>query len=253
MQDEELQRPLILDKDVATNPSDPTPARQDSTAISKRRIRIVGTSILVTLFAGLLVLACNNNLVGHCDSTRLQGHHSHGHINYMATLKKNQQIEYAREFTAPCDYGILVFNVGPAASYLPYQYDMYQDAYVFSNNKKMCWMYPTYRGIQRGPFPWWVQGDPTSFDVETGKTPQKISNRIVRPLDAKNFTASKGGDFLIMAHHKFYTPTFYRNLKAKINSWTSEDDQDELLADDFGTLFDNLFEDQEGGDFEIVF
>lgn len=244
MQDEELQRPLFSDTGTTKRTSHPSSGRERS-KISACRI-----GILVALLAGLLVAVCT--LTGPCSSTDgLSGHSKHGHVTYQATLKKNQQIEYVREFTAPCDFGILVFNVGPAAEYLPYKYDIYEDAYVFSNNKKMCWMYPTYRGIQRGPFPWWKQGDPTSFDVAVGKTPQKISNRIVRPADAKNITAYKGGDFIIMAKHRFYTPAFYQHLKDGINSWTGEDEEGDLV-DAFGTLFDD-FEDQETGEFEILF
>lgn len=231
MQDEELQQPLVHGDEShgRTMTSDHLPSR--GTTLLRRRDGIV----MVLLFS-LLLLA--GPVLHHFSAISFRHKHHHGHVVYQATLKKNNQIEYAREFTAPCDYGVLVFNVGPAKDYLPYSYDIYQDAYVFSNNKKMCWLYPNYRAIQKGPFPWWVQGDPTSFDVPLGKKPQKISHRIVRPADAKNFTASKGGDFVIIGHHKFYTPSFYKSLKAKINSWTDDDD-DGFDFGNFGSSLEN--------------
>jgi hypothetical protein len=232
LDDEELQSPLL----------DGTPEVVETSLkrATNWRIRapLVSLVVVVALSLAVFGISCcskNHSMLGH--------HHAyHGHVFYQATLKPNNQIEYAREFTAPCDHGILVFNIGPAADYLPYQYDVYQDAYVFSNNKKLCWAYPTYRGIQKGPFPWWVQGDPTSFDVSTGLTPIRISHRVVRPAHSKNFTAHKGGDYLIMAHHKFYTPAFYENLKHTVNSGTDEDLDmgfEQLLiamTDDDGTL-----------------
>ena len=227
---EDLHNPLLEEVSNRTEKS----LLPDKEARGRRPI--FGLLILcgaLSLAAFLASSCCSKN-----HQPVLSGHHTHhGHVFYQATLKPNNQIEYAREFTAPCDHGILVFNVGPAADYLPYMYDIYQDAYVFSNNKKMCWAYPTYRGIQKGPFPWWVQGDPTSFDVLTGLTPTKISHRIVRPIGARNISAHKGGDYLIMAHHKFYTPTFYENLKNTVNSWTDDDDNN-----DEGALFDALFD-----------
>ena len=41
---------------------------------------------------------------------------------------------------------------------------------------------------------------------------------------------AKGGDYLVMAKHNFYTPAYYRSLKALINSWSA--DGAELTADD---------------------
>lgn len=255
MIDEELQQPLMDGgRGGVSKTGDPN-------VIGASRLRtakmLLGWFLAASL---LLVVACCVHQ--HCNEATgvlMKHHHYHGHVSYQATLKKNQQIEYSREFTAPCNFGILVFNVGPAAKYLPYNYDIYQDAYVFSNNKKLCWMYPTYRGIQKGPFAWWKQGDPTSFDVPVGREPQKISNRIVKPMDAKNFTAVKGGDFLIIAHGKFYTPYFYRKLKEQVNHWTEDDDSDGMSWGDFGDALNGLtmvssYEGNwtEGGELEIM-
>jgi len=241
MNDEELQFPLIEGSSTS----------QHRHAFAWNIFGRRRMGVLLTLISSFFVFLATFD---YCDF-RHKKHH--GHVMYQAILRPNQQIDYTREFTAPCDYGILVFNIGPAANYLPYKYDIYQDAYVFSNNKKMCWAYPTYRGIQTGPFPWWIQGDPTSFDVPTGRIPTKISNRIVRPMGSKNITATKGGDFLIIARGKFYTPAFYKNLKATINSWT--DNHDDSVADlekDFGSLLDNLtmvnMKAWEAGELEIV-
>lgn len=250
MPDDHLQQPLILPGDH----EDEEKACRQTVPLTKRSSSRCAAGIAVALLAGGFLLAFF--FLESCPLVAFKHKTRHGHVNYQATLKKNQQIEYAREFTAPCDYGILVFNVGPARNYLPYFYDIYQDAYVFSNNKKMCWAYPEYRGIQKGPFPWWVSGDPTSFDVPLGKTPVKISNRIVRPADAKNFTATKGGDFLIIGRGKFYTPFFYQSLKSQINSWGANDG-DEHEFGDFGNVLENLtlayVDDWEGaGEFEIM-
>lgn len=220
MEDCELQEPLVSTREKVVGSSSPSFLSRSS---SRACFALSG---LVSIIA---LTACgfwhSHHQTPPSPSASLEKHHKHhhGHITYQATLQKNNNIEYTREFTAPCDYGILVFNVGPAVDYEPYLYDIYQDAYVFSNNDKLCFLYPTYRAIQKGPFPWWVSGDPTSFDVPVGLTPTKISNRIVRPPNAKNISAKKGGDFLIMAHHKFYTPAFYERLKQTINHWSDDD------------------------------
>ena len=244
--DDDLQNPLLEEVPIVAENSPSAPEKE--VRRFRPRFALLILCGALSLAAFLTFSCCSKN-----RQSLLSGHHHthHGHVFYQATLKPNNQIEYAREFTAPCDHGILVFNVGPAAEYLPYMYDIYQDAYVFSNNKKMCWAYPTYRGIQKGPFSWWVQGDPTSFDVLTGLTPTKISHRIVRPIGARNISAHKGGDFLIMAHHKFYTPTFYENLKHTVNSWTDDDEDDYESAGLFDALFDmTMSVDYEGDDEE---
>lgn len=254
--DEEIHNPLLdkTSKEVEDSRGASTKNGAPSRACSLFRrcavVAILGVAAVAATAYGFTTYVWDRN-------HSLLGHKVHGHVSYQATLKPNNQIDYTREFTAPCDYGILVFNVGPAASYMPFKYDVYQDAYVFSNNDKLCWFYPTYRGIQKGPFPWWVQGDPTNFDVPTGLTMTKISHRIVRPAGSQNFDATKGGDYLIMAHHNFFTPAFYENLKDEINSWT-DDDSDDITNIDLEALFHRSSMEKEeetlpiSEDFEIV-
>merc|ERR1712196_297756 len=120
----------------------------------------------------------------------------------------------------------------------------------------MCWAYPTYRGIQRGPFPFWVTGDPTSFDVPVGMNPVKISHRVVKPKNAKNVSITRGGDYLIIGHHKFYTPEFYHRLKATINGWDAYADHQDYEGS-IATLSANItvvdLDNWYGGDLEVLF
>jgi len=51
-------------------------------------------------------------------------HHS-GRVVYL-TEKNANGIIYKRVFSVPCNYGMLVFNVGPAKSYEPFSYDVYE-------------------------------------------------------------------------------------------------------------------------------
>lgn len=235
--DEELQQPLI---DEGEGSACPDKAHSNKSTVLSRVFSIVGVGLIVVSI-GLVFAVCG--ALHHCDPTSfLQknfGHHKHhhAHISYQAVLQPNNEIEYSREFSVPCGYGILVFNIGPALDYEPFMYDIYQDAYVYSNNQKMCWVYPSYRGIQKGPFPFWVQGDPTSLDVPTGQVLNKISSRIVRPTKSKDFSAVKGGDFLVVAKGNFYTPAFYKNLKNTVQGWKGEGD-----IGNFGD-FEDLLED----------
>ena len=54
--------------------------------------------------------------------------HHHGRVVYL-TESTSDGIKYKRVFTVPCGDGMLVFNVGPAAEYEPFAYDVYEDAY----------------------------------------------------------------------------------------------------------------------------
>ena len=149
--------------------------------------------------------------------------HHHGTVLYSTTRTKEGHVEYARQFTAPCGFGILVFNIGPAADYAPYNYDIRDDAYVYSDNQGLCFFYPSYKGIQKGPAPFWEPQDPTKFDVKLGHELVKISSRVIIPPKTKDFDPVRGGDFLIMAKHNFYTPAYYQTLQAMIHHWDAED------------------------------
>lgn len=132
-------------------------------------------------------------------------------------------LSYKRTFTVPCAFGVLVFNVGPAANYQPFAYDMYEDAYVFSNNDSLCVLYPSYQGIQTSDEILWGDTDPTEVVVDLGDLPSKISTRIVRKEDTKTGESKRGGDFVIMRSGNFYNPVYYKHLKAAINSWPDDD------------------------------
>lgn len=111
-----------------------------------RTDRRVGLNRACSTVGNLLLLlvtilgACS--VFHHCIPVGLlrKHKHHHAHVSYQAVLKDNNQIEYSREFSVPCGYGILVFNIGPALGYEPFDYDVYQDAYVYSNNQKLWYV-----------------------------------------------------------------------------------------------------------------
>ncbi|EEC50642.1 predicted protein [Phaeodactylum tricornutum CCAP 1055/1] len=147
----------------------------------------------------------------------------HGHILYLTTSTDDEGRIYRREFTAPCGYGILVFNVGPAAEYEPFTYDVYEDAYVYSNNQGLCFIQPSYKGVQTGDAPFWEPTDPTEMNVPLGDEPIKISTRVVIEPGSKAMDPRLGGDFIIISKGNFYNPEYYKQLKAYVHSWENED------------------------------
>ena len=76
----------------------------------------------------------------------------HGEVLY-TTIELPSGRLYKREFRVPCGYGLLVFNIGPAASNLPYAFDVYDDGYVYSDNGGLCLLYPSYRAHQNDTQP----------------------------------------------------------------------------------------------------
>jgi hypothetical protein len=147
--------------------------------------------------------------------------HHHGDVIFLTEkVDGTDHYKYKREFTVPCGYGILVFNIGPALENQPYSYDIYQDNYAYSDNSGLCVIYPSYKGEQEADFPLWEPSDPTQMTIALGDTPTKISTRIVTPVKSKQFDASKkGGDFCIMRSGNFYNPDYYKHLKHEINTW----------------------------------
>lgn len=129
------------------------------------------------------------------------------------------RIVYKREFTVPCGDGLLVFNVGTAPEYAPYFYDVYEDAYAFSDNSGLCLLYPSWQGLQQSYHKLWETNDLTAYTVNLGDTPNKISSRVVRPTGSKEGDAKRGGDYVIMRPHDFYTPAYYQRLKEEVNAW----------------------------------
>lgn len=162
----------------------------------------------------------------------------HGEVLYTVVQDPDMGRYYKREFLIPCGYGLLVFNIAPADESMPYALDVFDDGYVYSDNGGLCLLYPSYRAHQNDTEPFWMPDDPTSFNVPLGHELTKISHRINSHPHTKD-TASdkkvqaKGGDYLIMAKHDFYTPQYYRQLKSLVNSWKIkgeewEDDMDSL-------------------------
>jgi hypothetical protein len=162
--------------------------------------------------------------------------HHHGKVEYF-TEETNDGTVYKRVFTAPCAAGMLVFNVGPAASYEPFAYDVYEDAYAYSDNNGLCILYPSYTGTQTSNVILWdPEKDPTERQIDLGDLPNKISSRVVIPVGAKNNT-KRGGDFLIIRDGNFYNPTYYKHLKALVNSWhVAVDDIETQLEEQFGVI-----------------
>jgi hypothetical protein len=152
---------------------------------------------------------------------------------------KDDEVVFKRIFTAPCGDGMLVFNVGPAAEYEPYSFELYDDAYAYSNNGGLCVLYPSYRGIQTSSYPLWTAKDKMEMTVSLGDLPNKISTRIVVPPHTKPFNRSDskypGGDYLIIRSGNFYNPTYYKHLKSLINSWPPD-----INAEDIPMKLSNL-------------
>jgi hypothetical protein len=162
-----------------------------------------------------------------------------GKVVYVTAVSdQDDSVIYKRIFTAPCGDGMLVFNVGPAAEYEPYAYELYEDAYAYSNNGGLCVLYPSYRGIQTSPYPLWTAADRTEMTVRLGDLPNQISTRVVTPPHTKPYNHSStnhqpGGDFLVIRSGNFYNPTYYKNLKSMINSWPEDVDDIPMKILDF--------------------
>lgn len=160
-------------------------------------------------------------------------HHT-GSVHYSSVMNADGTTTYRRDINAPCDHGMLLFNVGPALDNLPYQYDLYGDAYLWSDNGGLCLFYPTYTGYQTstaGPF-WKLGYDPTTVNFE-GLDPDfrhmhRISSRIDVPEggtahnNSKAIDKQRAGDYIIMAHHNFYNIEYYKQLKHFVNSWVTD-------------------------------
>ena len=141
---------------------------------------------------------------------------------------------YKREFTIPCNYGVLVFNIGPASKDQSFDFELYDTAYLWSNNYYMCWVYPYYSAFQmRTHQPFWKDGiDPkhqTYRNVNSDKlnhisTHININHNNTKPMD--KFYAKKGGDYMIMGKGKFWDPHYWDDLRTKIHSWKKEENDD---------------------------
>ncbi len=163
----------------------------------------------------------------------LKPHHT-GHVTYVTEISSDRNhLIYKRIFNAPCGYGMLVFNVGPAALYEPYTYELYEDAFAYSNNDGLCVLYPSYNGVQEATVPLWSFNDEMEMTVPLGDTPTQISTRIVIPPNTKHINTTDpskyhGGDYLIIREGNFYNPTYYKNLKELINHWPPTVSKEEI-------------------------
>jgi hypothetical protein len=156
-----------------------------------------------------------------------------GTVQYSSVMDAAGTVTYRRDIHAPCDNGMLVFNVGPSMDDLPYHYDLYGDAYLWSDNGGLCILYPTYDGYQLSNYgPFWRPGyDPTTvrFDnlIADPKHMHRISSRILKPAKGANNHAqqinrNRAGDYIIMGKHNFYGIRFYQKLKEYVNGWGPE-------------------------------
>lgn len=154
-------------------------------------------------------------------------------VIYSSMMDPDGSRTYRRDINLPCDNGLLVFNVGPSSDALPYHWDVYADAYIWSDNGGLCILYPTYTAYQvssHGPF--WRPGyDPTTVKF-TNLLPQlsamhQISSRLVGPPEGapqhtKEINPKKGGDYAIVTKGDFYDVGYYQRLKAFVNSWAPD-------------------------------
>jgi len=176
-------------------------------------------------------------------------------VIYSSMMDPDGSRTYRRDINLPCDHGLLVFNVGPSSDQLPYHWDVYADAYIWSDNGGLCILYPTYTAYQvssHGPF--WRPGyDPTTVKF-TNLLPQvnamhQISSRLVGPPEGapqhtKEINAKRGGDYAIVAKGDFYDVAYYQRLKAFVNSW--EPDGHRPHNDEFGGLdWDGILESEQ--------
>lgn len=159
-----------------------------------------------------------NNMIRHP--------HHEGYVDYYMEISPDmRQLIYVRQFNVPCGYGLLVFNVGPAANYAPYVLDIYDDAYVYSDNDGLCFFYPSYTGIQKGDEPFWSINDDDEKQVVPLGSIAHISSRIVILPNTKPYDNSKhrylAGDYAIISRGNFYTPAYYQQLRIQINNWAT--------------------------------
>ena len=158
-------------------------------------------------------------------------HHS-GTVHYSSIQNAdNGAVTYRREINAPCDYGMLVFTVGYAAQELPYEYDLYEEAYLWSDNGGLCILYPSYNGYQTSTTPFWKLGldpDTVTFTnlIINPSSMHHISSRDIiggGRIGANDNNNNDNdnkiiGDYIIMSHHNFYNINYYKQLKSYINS-----------------------------------
>jgi hypothetical protein len=132
---------------------------------------------------------------------------------------------------------MLLFNVGPAKNDLPYTYDIYDDAYLFSNNNDLCLFYPTYKGYQTANYPFWEPEDPRTITIKPldARTFHRISSRILKPYNSteKKIDPLRAGDYIIIGTHDFYSVRYFQQLKATVQNWKEGDEESERMESIF--------------------
>ncbi|KAL3937747.1 MAG: hypothetical protein SGBAC_007208 [Bacillariaceae sp.] len=148
-------------------------------------------------------------------------HHS-ASVTYSSQMGPDGHVEYRRDINAPCEFGMLLFSVGPAKDDLPYTYELYNDAYLYSDNNGLCMFYPSYNGYQTSSVPLQSPSDPLQVILKPldKSIMHWISSRVFDPHRSnKKWDRTKVGDYAIIAKHNFYNPGYYKGLKAEINAW----------------------------------
>ena len=133
---------------------------------------------------------------------------SDARVYYGTTQDDHHRMMYKRDYVLPCNYGLLVLNVGPAPTDQHYDFDIYDDAYLWSNNNNMCVLYPHWKAYQQGYQPMWNPTDPTyySYNHVNKHEMHKISTLIHHRDGTKDIDAgikAKGGDYVIFGRGPF--------------------------------------------------
>jgi hypothetical protein len=195
---------------------------------------LIGASVLGVLTGRILwTTTATISINSESASIKLRKHFhpgkkiNNGRVNYVVTDNPDQGRVYTREFTAACAYGILAFSVGPAPEYAPYQFEVYNDEYAYSDNDGLCLVLPTYKGTEsRTTEPYWMPDDATEVVIEFN-TMTHISTVVPKVRDGKQLNDdSDFGDYAIIAKGNFYSAEYYKDLKAHVNSWKVGENKD---------------------------
>ena len=150
-------------------------------------------------------------------------------VYYGTTRDDDKRMMYKRDYVLPCDNGILVLNIGPAAKDAKHDFEIYDDSYLWDNNNGLCPLYPHWKAYQVSYTPLWNPTDPTYYSIRFchASDVHRISSLIhhhdesLKPVD--DGIAVKGGDYMICGKGQFWDPHWYDDLRSKIYSWKKED------------------------------
>jgi len=230
--EDSLQEPLVMNSHREAQASQRPPQHSSW--------RYYSTIAAATLTLSCLLLPTIHHPIGLPPIPPIRPHHA-ARVKYSSRQYSNGEVEYKREVTAPCEHGILLFSIGPARDDLPFAYDIYEDAYIYSDNAGLCLLYPTYTGYQLWDEPFWNPSDPRVIDVKPlqSRRMHRISSRLVNPSGARrSVQAQRVGDYTVVAKHEFYKPSYYQALKNTVNQWKDEDG--ELTEEDVLVLLEDF-------------